>query len=278
MVAMADEMIAAKYIKLEELERALIKERCDVERLEGFTVERFFHFLIIGTGTERLEKEQREYLIAQSNYEEHLASIKALEEDRDRFLFEIGELQNVDQVYVEILEEKASLLKESKSPLARKIFDLCEEFSDREAEILNIEETIVAAGDALAEFESLASKLESVLMSFKFDKVESIAESVRLAQKKLQLFEVAIVSLAVHDMRIVSRYLLFTFSNDLVDLLTPETFTPKHLLIAAELAEDKIAELQSAIVELEAALYDARRKGELALKEWRAALEAAEEL
>lgn len=96
--------------KHSQLQSALSKEENDVAILEKGGITSFF-LEMMGKKEERLDKERREAYAAKAQYESASRQLQSLEYDIGRYMQELDSLQNADEQYAALLEERTRLIE-----------------------------------------------------------------------------------------------------------------------------------------------------------------------
>ncbi|MBP3915726.1 hypothetical protein [Clostridium sp.] len=97
--------------KLYDLEKDLKKEKKDVDNLNKFSVSNIIA-TVLNNKENKLEKEEQEYLIVKSKYDELLANINILKKDLVSKRNKLKTLDNCEEEYNKVINEKIKLIKD----------------------------------------------------------------------------------------------------------------------------------------------------------------------
>ncbi|WP_195468426.1 hypothetical protein [Clostridium sp. D43t1_170807_H7] len=97
--------------KLYDLEKDLKKEKKDVDNLNKFSVSNIIA-TVLNNKENKLEKEEQEYLIVKSKYDELLANINILKKDLVIKRNKLKTLDNCEEEYNKVINEKIKLIKD----------------------------------------------------------------------------------------------------------------------------------------------------------------------
>ncbi|WP_223701795.1 hypothetical protein [Sutcliffiella deserti] len=140
-----DSELAELERKIYNLENILSSEQKDVDRLEGFSVTKFF-LTLRGAVDERLDKEKREVAAVQLKLEEARVSKLEILDSMNELHKKIQELGNVESDYQKLFSAKEKYIKESGSTSSQQLDELMEKEGDLKSHIMEVEEA-VTAGD-----------------------------------------------------------------------------------------------------------------------------------
>ncbi|RKQ35520.1 hypothetical protein [Oceanobacillus halophilus] len=145
---------------ISDLTNQLKEEKKDVEKLEGTSISGLFHSLF-GNKDEKIEKEKQEVVAVQVELEEAKKTKKELEQSLKDIQYELEKLDNIEQSYQQLFDEKERMIKHSNSSQASKLYELSEEEGDVKAYLLELEEAITAGNRVTYDLESALSSLDS---------------------------------------------------------------------------------------------------------------------
>lgn len=97
--------------KLYDLEKDLKKEKKDVDNLNKFSVSNIIA-TVLNNKENKLEKEEQAYLIVKSKYDELLANINILKKDLVSKRNKLKTLDNCEEEYNKVINEKIKLIKD----------------------------------------------------------------------------------------------------------------------------------------------------------------------
>lgn len=146
--------------KTQELLQKKQAEESDVERLEGISLAGLF-YSIIGKKDEKMSTEQREAYEAAVKYKAAALELDSVKEDIERKEAELLTLENCEEEYDRLLEEKEALVKASDVPEAEKIMELEKQMTWIEGQRKEVAEAVAAGRYALQASTEILSKLDS---------------------------------------------------------------------------------------------------------------------
>ena len=152
-----ENMILKEEKLRDELEKVLIDEGRDLEKLDGFKLLNIWHSLR-GTKEEAKRKEEEEYLAAKLKYDDANAALQALRAELRVLKKELTARADPQQEYEKALKKKEEYLLTSPGTAGHAIIDLDEEIGYLKAQNTEIKEAIDIGEKAL---ESLSKVLKS---------------------------------------------------------------------------------------------------------------------
>ena len=154
--------------KTEELEKTMQKEQDDVDRLNGRSLAAFF-YRATGKIGEKLTKEEAEAYAASVKYEAAKNELQAVSDDIDYCQRRLSQLQDCEQQYEKVLEEKTEQIKKSGVPDAGRIMNLENEIAFLETQQKEIQEAVTAGNRALDITRKILEDLDSAKNWSTFD-------------------------------------------------------------------------------------------------------------
>ena len=154
--------------KTEELEKTMQKEQDDVDRLNGRSLAAFF-YRATGKIGEKLTKEEAEAYAASVKYEAAKNELQAVSDDIDYCQRRLSQLQDCEQQYEKVLEEKTEQIKKSGVPEAGRIMNLENEIAFLETQQKEIQEAVTAGNRALDITRKILEDLDSAKNWSTFD-------------------------------------------------------------------------------------------------------------
>lgn len=154
--------------KTEELEKTMQKEQDDVDRLNGRSLAAFF-YRATGKIGEKLTKEEAEAYAASVKYEAAKNELQAVSDDIDYCQRRLSQLQDCEQQYEKVLEEKTEQIKKSGVPEAGRIMNLENEIAFLETQQKETQEAVTAGKRALDITRKILEDLDSAKNWSTFD-------------------------------------------------------------------------------------------------------------
>lgn len=143
-----------------ELLKNLKKEEHDVDRLEKMSLSSLF-YTILGSKEKQLEKERQEMLATQLKYEQSKFITGKLRDELMYLQSQIKSYKTSEQDYDQAIQEKEVFLKESKSPVAKKIIDLETNIAKRNFIVRETNEAIMAGANVIGRLGKIIEYLDS---------------------------------------------------------------------------------------------------------------------
>lgn len=135
-----EEKVKLNEEKLYSLERHQIKEKRDVDKLNKISISNIIATLL-NNKEDKLEKEEKEYLLAKLKYDELLSSINILKEDLANEKNRLISLGNCEEEYNELIKEKVNFIKTyGDKEVREKLSNIDNEIDDLIKESKEIEE------------------------------------------------------------------------------------------------------------------------------------------
>jgi hypothetical protein len=155
----ARQQLKNEQVKKEELYERFIRERKDVEALEGITLTSLFA-TILGTKEEKLDKERQELLRAKLKYDETTKGVTQLEKEIYGLEQQLDAFRNPELEYERLIERKKELLKGNQY-FDTRAFMWQEEKSKAEHTIKELLEASTAGSQLLDSLQKAKNELES---------------------------------------------------------------------------------------------------------------------
>ncbi|CAG9621513.1 hypothetical protein [Sutcliffiella rhizosphaerae] len=188
-----------KKYKLEDM---LLQEEENVAKLEGFSLSNVFYTLT-GKKHEKLDMKQQEVMAAKLKYIEAAETIADVELELQEFLGLLAQIGNPEKRYQEILREKERLIHDSDTEWSENLFELVEQETGLESNLIEYQEAIAVGGTAEASLKQALSSLDSaknwstwdmigggmISTHMKHSRLNEAKSSIHDAQRKLRLFQ-----------------------------------------------------------------------------------------
>ena len=197
--------------KVQELDTQRMKEKADVDRLEGRTLVAFFYG-VIGRMDERLDRERAEAYEASVRYDTAARELSFVESSIQQAEMELEGLKGCEGRYEQLLAQKTEELKSAGGESGRKIMELERQLMDLESERKELREAIHAgqaaletAGHVMAELEEASSWSTFDLMGggiltdmIKHEHMDAAQNEVERLQIQLRSFKTELADVHVH--------------------------------------------------------------------------------
>lgn len=233
----AEEYLKEAEKKQEELKQRLLKEKEDVERLEGFSLTNIF-YTITGRKLEKLDKEQQEVLAAKLKYQEVLEKIEELEKEIQVDKERLHLVANADKKYKEILNTKERLIHNTNSSWSVELFDLTAKEAELSSNLAEYQEAIEAGEEALETINDAIKSLDSakgwstfdmfggglISTAVKHSHMDEAKKHIHHVQKQLRYFQEELLDLENHYKTQLEVDGLLTFADYFFDGLIFDWF------------------------------------------------------
>ena len=160
LVRRAEASLMKEEKRRQELKEILDKEEMDVTKIEGLSIRNLF-FTILGSKTEKLEKEKEEFLAAKLKFDECCNSINNLKSEIESYYSQLRSLGYSNYSYQDLLRQKEELILSSNDTNAKDIMALTEESAALEADIKELTEAMSAGKDVLKALDNANNSLNS---------------------------------------------------------------------------------------------------------------------
>lgn len=221
--------------KAEQLEKSMLRERRDVDRLEGHGLAALL-YQMSGKMDEKLDLERREYYAARAKYDACMQELEAIEQDIEATEEDLADLASCEENYARALEAKRLAIENSGRPEADTLLKQREQLTYLTGQARELEEAIEAGTQALRTTADILQDIESakdwatfdllgggfLADKAKHDKLDEAQSLVEQLQVQLQRFnkELSDVTIRCHiQVRIeeMLKFADFFFDGLLVD-------------------------------------------------------------
>jgi hypothetical protein len=134
--------------RVAELEQIMLRERRDVDRLEGRSLAAFFYHMS-GKMDEKLDTERREYYAARVKYDAAAHELEAIEQDIEATEEDLADLADCEERYARAMEEKRLAVEAAGTQDAQTLLKQEEELSYLASQEQELVEAIEAGTAAL---------------------------------------------------------------------------------------------------------------------------------
>lgn len=152
--------ITVKRNALDDLERRLLKEKKDVDKLKALNLTSIL-YSIIKTKDEHLHKEESEYIAAKIQYDDCLQQKSNLEQEEASIKDKLQQLGNPEAEYDDIMQKKEQLIMNIDTDLKNQINSLVEKQAELQHSIKEVKEAISAGDNAADILSDLINTLDS---------------------------------------------------------------------------------------------------------------------
>lgn len=145
----SSKLLKEEQLKQTRLQQQLLKEKKDVERLEGISIANLFATLS-GRKLEKVDQEQQELLAAELKYQEAAETVNDLLEEMTDLEGKLKSVQDAQDKYDQLLSKKEAYIHSEDSVLSHQLYALLDSESDLHATLKEYAEAINAGSRAVA--------------------------------------------------------------------------------------------------------------------------------
>lgn len=146
--------------KVSKLEGTMLRERKDVDRLEGRSLAAFVYYAM-GKKEEKLDAERREYYAARVKYDAAARELEAIRQDIEATEEDLQDLQDCEERYARALEEKRLAIEAAGTPDTDALLGKERTLTFLHSQERELEEAITAGNAALRTANDVAASLRS---------------------------------------------------------------------------------------------------------------------
>lgn len=251
---------ASLEAKVREKKQALDKENYDVEKLEGLSIEGFIH-LIKGTLIDKLDKEEREVMIAKNQYEFACQELEVCLKEITLYRERIKDKFVVERDYLEFIKVQEAKVLNMNSSDAIQVKNLMDAVYYNTEIIGEIKEAIEAGNALKKAFECIIESLENaedlgiidilenglLVSNCGHEDVKNTNEQLVLIQQHIRRYHIEVLDvLGICDMSIDNSRLLM-FSDCFIErVMTGEVVSDK-ILSAMDLIREMLRHIKESI-------------------------------
>lgn len=254
--------------KAAQLEKIMLRERKDVDLLEGHTLAALLYHMS-GKMDEKLELERREYYAARAKYEACMQELAAIEQDLEATEEDLADLSDCEQRYAQALDTKRRAIETSSLPEAELLLKQKEQLIYLTSQEQELSEAIAAGTEALRTTADILQNIESakdwatfdllgggfLTDKAKHDKLDDAQQLVQQLQVQLQGFNKELSDITIRTCIQVNiddmlKFADFFFDGLLADATVLDRIK-KSLIQVSQTREDILAILRQLQDELE---------------------------
>lgn len=217
------------------LEKTMLRERKDVDRLEGHSFAALLYHMS-GKMDEKLDTERREYYAARAKYDACMRELEAIEQDLEATEEDLRDLADCERRYAQAMDAKRQAIEASSLPEAETLLQQEEQLAYLSGQQRELSEAIAAGTAALQTTADILQAIESakdwatidllgggfLADKAKHDKLDDAQKNVEQLQVQLQRFnkELSDVTIRCHLQVSIDEMLKFAdffFDGLLVD-------------------------------------------------------------
>lgn len=259
--------------KAAELEKIMIRERKDVDRLEAHGVTAFF-YLIAGKMDEKLDIERREYYAARAKYDACIQELDAINQDIEATEEDLADLADCEERYAKALEAKRHAVEAAGTPEGEALLQQEEQLAYLSAQLQELEEAIAAGTEALHTTADVMQDIESAkdwatidllgggfwADKAKHDKLEGAQSKVEQLQIQLQRFNKELSDVTIRANLQVSIDGMLRFADFFFDGLLVDATILDRIKMSLHQVEETREEILKILRQLQDQVEDVRHR------------------
>lgn len=259
--------------KVTELEKIMVRERKDVDRLEGHSLAAFFYH-VSGKMDEKLDAERREYYAARVKYDACARELEAIEQDIEATEEDLADLADCEQKYAAALERKRLAIEAAGTPEAETLLQQEAQLSHLSAQERELEEAISAGTEALRTTADVMQNIESakdwatfdllgggfLADMAKHDKLDDAQKQVEQLQVQLQRFNKELSDVTIRAHLQVNIDGMLKFADFFFDGLLADATVLDRIKQSLQQVEQTREDILTILRQLQDELEEVRRK------------------
>ena len=259
--------------KAAELEQIMLRERKDVDRLEGRSLAAFFYHMS-GKMDEKLDIERREYYAARVKYDACARELEAIEQDIEATEEDLADLADCETRYAQAMEQKRQTIEAAGTPESEQLLKQESELTYLTSQERELEEAIAAGTAALRTTAEIMQTIESakdwatfdllgggLLADFaKHDKLDDAQHMVEDLQVQLQRFNKELSDVTIRAYIQVSIDGMLKFADFFFDGLLADTAVLEKIKQALHQVEQTREDILTILRQLQDELEEVRHR------------------
>ena len=259
--------------KAAKLEQIMLRERKDVDRLEGRSLAAFFYH-ISGRMDEKLDTERREYYAARVKYDACARELEAIEQDIEATEEDLADLADCEIRYAQAMEQKRQAIESAGTPEGEQLLKQESELSYLTEQERELEEAIAAGTTALRTTAEIMQTIESakdwatfdllgggLLADFaKHDKLDDAQHMVENLQVQLQRFNKELSDVTIRAYLQVSIDGMLKFADFFFDGLLADAAVLDKIKQSLHQVEQTREDILTILRQLQDELEDVRHR------------------
>lgn len=262
------------------LEKRMLRERRDVDRLEGRSLAAFFYHMS-GKMDEKLDLERREYYAARVKYDACIRELEAISQDIEATEEDLADLADCEQRYAQALEEKRRAIERSSLPEGETLLQQEEQLAYLTHQEQELSEAIAAGTEALQTSANVLQNMESakdlatidllgggfLVDLAKHDRLDEAQQNVEQLQVQLQRFNKELSDVTIRSYIQVSIDGMLKFADFFFDGLLADATVLERIRQAIAQVEQTQEDILSILRQLQDEMEEVRRKRDRVRKE-----------
>jgi len=259
--------------KVAQLEQIMLRERKDVDRLEGHSLSGFF-YLLAGKIDEKLDAERREYYAARAKYDTSLRELEAIELDIESTEEDLADLADCEARFAAALEAKRHTIETAGTTEAQTLLKQEADLNYLASQQNELEEAIAAGTAALQTTAEILQSIESakdwatfdllgggLLADFaKHDKLDNAQNQIEKLQVQLQRFNKELTDVTIRAYLQVSIDGMLKFADFFFDGLLADAAVLDKIKQSLSQVEDTREQILTILRQLQDELEEVHHK------------------
>lgn len=235
--------------KVEALEEIMLRERKDVDRLEGRSLAAFVYYAL-GKKEEKLDLERREYYAARVKYDAAARELESIRQDIESTQEDLADLQDCEARYAVALEEKRIAIENAGLPESGEILSKGHTLNTLRCQEQELAEAISAGNAALRAADAVEDCLRSaedwstldllgggaLVDAAKHEKLDEAQKNIEELQVNLQKFNTELADVTIRANVQVSidamlKFADFFFDNIFTDAAVMDRVKQAHVQV-----------------------------------------------
>lgn len=270
-----------------QLRSQLQSEQKDVEKLEGISLTNLITTLA-GTKDAKLSKERQDLLAAGHKLSEAEKTKTEITDAIFSLRETLGNLENVDQEYQQLLQHKEEMIKESTSPVAAKLFELIEREGNLQSHLTELQEAIDAGKRVKAALSNALKSLEkaggwgeldllgggTVSSIMKHQHINEAEESLHRAQTRMRQFQKELLDIKEQTYLEINISDMLRFADFFFDGFIPDYMVQNRITSSVSQTEQHYKKVRDLLLQLNEKYTDNKNKLDEVQKEKLESVEA----
>ena len=147
--------------KVARLEKIMLSEQRDVDRLEGRSLSAFI-YIVMGKMDEKLDEERREYYAARVKYEAAARELEAIRQDIENTEEDLSDLADCEARYAQALENKRCAIEAAGTDRSGELLEKEQELTSLQSQERELKEAIAAGTTVLRTGSEMVNSLRNV--------------------------------------------------------------------------------------------------------------------
>lgn len=257
--------------KVAALEAIMLRERKDVDRLEGRSLYAFVYYAL-GKMEEKLTQERREYYAARVKYDAAARELEAIRQDIESTEEDLKDLQDCEARYLIALEQKRIAIENAGLPESGEILKKGRSLNELRCQEQELEEALEAGSAALRAADAVSDSLRSAadwstldqlgvpLLSetAKQEKLDEAQQCIEELQVQIQHFNKELSDVSIRANAQVNINAMLKFADDFFDRIFTDAAALEKVKLAHQQVEHTRDQILGVLRQLQTKLEEVR--------------------